>query len=255
MVGVYFSGTGNTKYCTEIFLKELDGEISSRPMEDKQCISLIKENEEILFAYSVQFSNTPKFVRDFIIDNSHLWKGKNIFILATMGLFSGDGTGVSARLFKKYGANIIGGLHLKMPDSIGDEKILKKTIKANREIVKQAEMKIKKSVECFKNGNPTKDGLSGLHHLLGLFGQRLYFYNKTKNYSEKLKINIDKCCGCGKCVKLCPMNNIQLENKKAISKNKCTMCYRCINNCPNKALTLLGKEVVEQCVIEKYIIS
>lgn len=35
--------------------------------------------------------------------------------------------------------------------------------------------------------------------------------------------------------------------------NQCTMCYRCINNCPKQAMTLLGKTVVEQSVIEKYI--
>lgn len=39
-----------------------------------------------------------------------------------MGLFSGDGAGILGRLLQQYGAEIIGGLHLRMPDSIGDEK-------------------------------------------------------------------------------------------------------------------------------------
>lgn len=245
MIGICFSGTGNTRHCTEVFLRELEGEYKLYPMENKESISAIRNSNDIVFSYSIQFSNTPKFVRDFIIENAELWKGKNIFIIVTMGLFSGDGTGVSARLFKKYGANIIGGLHLKMPDSIGDEKVLKKTIDRNKEIVKAAEVKIKKSVEAFKDGNATQEGLSIFNQFLGLFGQRLYFYNKTKDYSNKLKINKDKCTGCGKCIKICVMNNIELSGSKAISKNKCTMCYRCVSNCPNKAITLLGKEVVE----------
>ena len=49
------------------------------------------------------------------------------------------------------------------------------------------------------------------------------------------------------------MENIIIENNKAKSLDKCTMCYRCINNCPTCAITLLGKRVVEQSVIEKYI--
>jgi ferredoxin len=49
------------------------------------------------------------------------------------------------------------------------------------------------------------------------------------------------------------MNNIKVVDKKVVQKNQCTMCYRCINNCPMQAITLLGKRVVEQSVIEKYI--
>lgn len=47
-----------------------------------------------------------------------LWKGKKVFCMATMGAFSGDGAGCSARLLKKYGAKIIGGLHVRMPDAV-----------------------------------------------------------------------------------------------------------------------------------------
>ena len=49
------------------------------------------------------------------------------------------------------------------------------------------------------------------------------------------------------------MKNITIKDQKAVSSDRCTMCYRCINKCPKQALTLLGKKVVEQCGIEKYI--
>lgn len=93
----------------------------------------IKDNEEIVFSYSVQYSNIPKMLKDFIDQNQHLWKGKKIFVIATMGLFSGDGAGILARRLRKYGAQIIGGLHLKMPDSIADEKALKRPLEKNIE--------------------------------------------------------------------------------------------------------------------------
>lgn len=86
-----------------------------------------------------------------------------------------------------------------------------------------------------------------------MFGQRLYFYNKTKKYNDKLKIDISKCIGCGKCVELCPMKNIDLKAGVATSHHQCTMCYRCVNNCPTMALTVLGKTVIEQSRIEKYL--
>ena len=56
-----------------------------------------------------------------ILKHKILWSNKKIFVICTMSLFSGDGSGVLARLLQKYGAEIVCGVHLKMPDSIGDE--------------------------------------------------------------------------------------------------------------------------------------
>ena len=120
-------------------------------------------------------------------------------------------------------------------------------------IVKKAEEKIKECANKFKTGVPLKEGLGLKHHIIGLFGQRLWFYNKTRSYTDKFKIKSERCVGCGKCAAVCPMSNIELDNDKAKGKGKCTMCYRCFSNCPKQAITILGKEVQEQCKIEKYI--
>lgn len=253
MIGIYFSGTGNSKYCIEKFLKEYNTETRAISIENKDVIQQIQKHKEIIFSYPVQYSNIPKILKDFIINNHDLWKDKKIFVIATMGLFSGDGAGILARLLEKNGANIIGGLHLKMPDSICDERVLKRSLDNNKKIVANAEKKIKEAVQDLQNGNAPQEGIGILYHLAGLFGQRLYFINKTKKYSHKLKINTRECVGCGKCADLCPMKNISLSNGIAVSDNQCTMCYRCISKCPKQAITLLGKHIVEQCYIEKYL--
>lgn len=253
MLGIYFSGTGNSRYALERFLGKYDESAKVFAIEDENIVSHIKNNEEIVFSYSVQFSNIPKMLKDFVDRNQHLWQGKKIFVIATMGLFSGDGAGILARRLHKYGAHITGGLHLKMPDSIADEKALKRPLENNVELVKVAEKKINNAVRDMKNGRPPQEGIGLLYHLAGLFGQRLYFYNKTKQYTDKVKIDTQKCIACGKCVRLCPMKNLNIENNIAKAENQCTMCYRCINICPEQAITLLGKRVVEQGTIEKYL--
>ena len=252
MVGLYFSGTGNSKYCLECFLKEFN-DIQIFSIEDHKVIEQIKHHTQIIIAYPVQYSNIPKILRDFIMKNAAIWKNKEIFIIATMGLFSGDGAGILARLLKKQDAQIIGGLHLKMPDSIADEKVLKHSSEKNKALILEAEKKIIQAAHDFQNGQPSQEGIGLFSHLAGLFGQRLYFYTKTKHYSNKLKINEARCIGCGKCAKLCPMKNIDMTNGKAIAKNQCTLCYRCINQCPTQAMTLLGKKVVKQYDINHYL--
>ena len=253
MIGIYFSGTGNTKYCIEKFMQAYDCTAETVSIEEENVVQKLGRQNEIVMAYPVQFSNIPKIVQDFIIESAAVWEDKKVFIIATMGLFSGDGAGILARLLKKYGAVVTGGLHVKMPDSIGDEKALKRTLTQNRELLSKAVQKIEKAVQEVKDNRVPQDGMGFMAYLVGLFGQRLYFYNKTKTYSDQLKIDSSKCVGCGKCVSICPMKNISLREKKAVSGARCTMCYRCVNLCPQQAVTLLGKRVYEQCRVEKYL--
>jgi len=140
-----------------------------------------------------------------------------------------------------------------MPDSICDVKALKRSPEKNKELVMKAEQKIHKAVYSIKSGKPPQEGLGVCCHLAGLFGQRLYFGWKTKRYTNKLKIDHSKCIGCGLCKSLCPMGNLLIKNGLAVSGDQCTMCYRCISRCPKQAITLLGKRVIDQNDINKYI--
>lgn len=225
MIGIYFSGTGNSRYALEIFIKKYGNGAVLYSIEDEKAVEELDNHDEVVISYPVQYSTVPKFLWDFIDKNSKKWSGKKVFIIATMGLFSGDGTGVLGRLLKQHGAIITGGLHLKMPDSIADEKVLKRPLEKNIMLVNVANQKIKKAVFEIKRGKYPQEGLGILYRIAGFFGQRLWFGYKTKNYSNRLKIDVEKCVGCAKC----------------------------INICPKRAITLLGKKVVCQTSIEKYL--
>ncbi len=251
MTGIYFSGTGNTKHCITKFIESLSCFATKSAPQAVQIISIEEsdlaagalKNEQnlVVLAYPIYYSNLPKIMRDFIVEHKDLWKGQNVYIICTMGLFSGDGTGVSARLLKQYGANIVGGTHVIMPDCISDVKLLKYSPEKNKEIVLKADQKLEAAAHKLANYKPSREGLNFLSHLTGLFGQRLWFSHKTKHYSDKLKIHTESCIKCGKCTSVCPMHNLTLSDASIITAGKCTMCYRCINQCPQKAITLIGK--------------
>lgn len=172
MNAIYLSGTGNTKHITELLFKGIGATGALVPIESPDVKEALKEDELIL-AYPTQFSNIPYLVRDFINIHAAEWKNKKIFLITTMGLFSGDGTGCAARLLKKYGAVITGGLQIVMPDSIGDCKALKKSHEQNKEIIAKADKRVAEAAIKMKAGNYPKEGLSFASHLAGLFGQRL----------------------------------------------------------------------------------
>lgn len=251
MIGLYLSGTGNTEHCVKLLLSLLDPEARAVPIEQDDAAEWPAGHDFIVLGHSTQYSNCPKMMRDFIVGHADLWRGKRVLCLATMGLFSGDGAGCSGRLVARCGGTVVGGLQVRMPDSVCDSKALKKPLEENRGIVAAADRKIRETAADIEKGTFPREGLGPLHRLAGLFGQRLWFYGKTQRYSDKVAFS-DACVGCGTCVRVCPMRNITMEDGRPVAHGNCTMCYRCISLCPERAITLLGDAVVEQCRYAKY---
>lgn len=93
MVGIYFSGTGNSRYAVECFCNEYDEVAKAFSIEDDNVIEAVKTDEMLVVAYLVQYSTVPKILCDFIIENKKFWGNRKVFIIATMGLFNGYGAG------------------------------------------------------------------------------------------------------------------------------------------------------------------
>lgn len=218
MVGIYLSGTGNTKYCIEKLVSLIHSSAKAIPMESPEAISAIQQNEEIYIGYPTQFSNAPYMVRDFIKKNADIWKNKKILCIATMGAFSGDGAGCTTRMLKRYGATILGGIHIHMPDSVCDSKLLKKTMDENRCIIAQADRKIEEVALQIINGDYPQEGITLVSHIIGLLGQRLWFYKKTKGYS---KIPLFGSSGEGDfCTVINEENSSENRRRKGIKEGK-----------------------------------
>lgn len=107
--------------------------------------------------------------------------------------------------------------------------------------MEKATEKIEKVASDMKRQIYPKEGLSFLAHVIGLFGQRLWFYHKTRAYTKKLNIH-ENCSGCGICAKNCPTQNLSLLDGKAVAGDQCTMCYRCISNARKRQLHFWGRK-------------
>jgi MinD superfamily P-loop ATPase len=51
----------------------------------------------------------------------------------------------------------------------------------------------------------------------------------------------DKCALCGKCVKVCPLGNIHIEDGKVKWGGACEQCMACIQWCPSEAINFADK--------------
>lgn len=60
MVGIYFSGTGNSRYAAEMFCNEYDEAAIAFSIEDDKVIDAVKNDEMPVFAYPVNIVRCPK---------------------------------------------------------------------------------------------------------------------------------------------------------------------------------------------------
>lgn len=70
--------------------------------------------------------------------------------------------------------------------------------------------------------------------------------------SNTIKIDVEKCIGCGLCCKDCPHQVLVLKNgKAAMLAEKCLECGHCVAICPKEAFTMSGYDMNEVKAYDK----
>jgi len=56
----------------------------------------------------------------------------------------------------------------------------------------------------------------------------------------EIRIDLEKCNGCGTCVDTCPVGvfELQSEKSKAVKPEECLACRACEAQCPNTAIEI-----------------
>ncbi len=57
-------------------------------------------------------------------------------------------------------------------------------------------------------------------------------------HGPAFKVNPKKCINCGKCVNVCPQNNIKIEDGKYKFGHDCVLCMGCSFGCPKDAINV-----------------
>ncbi|MEE8590933.1 MAG: electron transfer flavoprotein subunit alpha [Spirochaetia bacterium] len=56
--------------------------------------------------------------------------------------------------------------------------------------------------------------------------------------AEPIRIIVDKCVGCGLCIKVCAYDAVSLVDKMAVLNERCTVCGACVSACKYDAIVI-----------------
>lgn len=257
-----YSGTGNTKLVAEMykeFLSEYETTIfmvrmnllDNPPREDSDTeITLHKGNKKhayfnvpdpneydlIGFAYPVHGFNTPSAMYNFIKLLPPVAKGKKTFIFKT----SGEGLTLNnyssqkfIPLLKRKGYDVVCERHHVMPynmifrhspEMVKDEyKYARAYVKLTCSQLEQADFREK--VRYF----PLRYWFVPIVRILWIYAR----VQGPAMHGDK-----KKCIKCGKCAKLCPLENIKIVDGFPKFGTNCVLCVACSFNCPTKAISI-----------------
>lgn len=230
---LYFTGTGNSEYVAKRIGKETD-DIVLNLFEKlrKEDFSEINSKNPWVIVTPTYAWRIPNILREWL-KRTNLSGNPNIYFVMTCGGSIGNAGKYLKSLCADKGMNYFGCFEVVMPENYialfttpSKDKALK--------IIAEAEKIIDKAAFAINNGEQfpnisvtTADKLNS-----GVVNNIFYplFVHAKKFYAT------DACISCGKCVKVCPLNNIHIENSRPIWGKACTHCMACICRCPKEAI-------------------
>ena len=237
---LYYTGTGNSEFVARALADLLDDEsVNLLPYIREKKDGNFRSEKPFVIVFPVYLSTIPVVVKDFLL-RSVFEGNKHFYFFATCASSAGASPNEAIDILKKDPEKLfMGCVKVVMPQNyIMLFKMTEPEEQQRR--YEQAGNDLKEWAELIRAGKPLEtQKTSGLEYAMTKTVAVLY--NKMGTGTGKFRTN-DSCVGCGLCEKMCPMNNIKMENGKPRWIGKCIHCMACINRCPKQAVEA-GKTV------------
>lgn len=229
----FFSGTGNTllvvREMVEVF-KSQGYSVNLLPFEKSNPEDL-NHKRIIGLGFPVAQQGTYKFIWDFITSLPNVNSTK-IFMIDTMGAYSGGIVGPMKKILSMKGYIPIGSQEIKMPNNL-----LVKSLdeNENKRIITEGLNVSRNYAWDLIKGTSKWDSESFKADLMSLFSKKGFMWALTRK-AIGFKVDYEKCVKCSTCAKSCPVNNIKMTEYPEY-KNKCQLCQKCMAVCSLGAIS------------------
>ena len=244
----YFSGTGNTKWAADRMAADLSAHgaeaesVSIEAINKAEVPSLVDTANMVGLAYPIYGSDVPEPMQRFIAALPQQHAKKPVFVFCTQMMFSGDGAFVCRKTLQNLGYHIAYSEHYAMPNNVSMFSWLplygKKLHAFCLKFTAKRISRIAKQIAHNKRHIHVRLG-----YIFGIMQRGPYRYalKQSNGWHDTLGVSAERCIGCERCARICPVNNILMRGKLPEWQGKCVLCTRCYNFCPAAAITYNGK--------------
>nr|WP_308505926.1 EFR1 family ferrodoxin [uncultured Agathobaculum sp.] len=244
---VYFSGTGNSRYCAEMIADELGDSLTDvfPHIRARQAAELQSDRPWVFVAPTYGWQ-LPHIFAEFVQRSNFSGSRKAYFVLTCGSEIGCAGSGI-AKLCKEKSFEYKGVLQVVMPENY--IVLFRAPGQAQaQKIIEAARPDIESGIACIRRGESFPPHKTGVVDWLKSNPVNAMLYRFTIRAAPFYAT--DACIGCGKCAADCVLHNIRLENGKPAWGADCTHCMACICGCPVHAIEYgkaTRKKVRYQC--------
>jgi ferredoxin len=230
----YFTGTGNSLWVARKIAERLNNADLLPMARIWKAEKIMPESEIIGLVFPLYFQGTPdivlRFVEKLILNNVDY-----VFAICTRGLTGGIVFKQLNRILEAKSRRLAYATYLTMHDNY-IVNFDAPTLNRARRIEKKALDRIAEIAEIVNrkaNGN-VSDPLIG-----SIMGNVIYpSWIKDLHHKDRKFWTDEKCNSCGTCLKVCPVDNMELTDGKPSWLHHCQQCFACIHLCPRNAIQI-----------------
>jgi len=232
---LYFSATGNTAFIAREIAKRLDDEcVDLLDRIKQQEHAPLHSEKPFVICAPVYVCEMPRFLSKYLREQSFSGS-KEVYFVFTSGGYCGISGVLAKSLFRKKKMHYRGCAEFTMPRNyVASDAYSMLTAPEVEERITRACGMLDSVAASIRAG----ENLISRHVFLFETVITVPFNPVWSKFKLRAKdfYATEKCIGCGKCAKLCPLNNISLQERKPVWHDSCSHCMACIANCPTEAI-------------------
>ena len=233
----YFSGCGNSRHIAETLSNKLNDTLVFIPeaARNNHYNYTLAEGELLGFVFPVYSWAPPRLVLDFVKQLQLSPKPEYVFFACTCGDECGQTEKIFRKALQEKNWELSACFSLQMPETYiamggfkldTEENARKKIVAADTTLIQTLPRLLNR--EHFSEVHVGSFAWLKSHLINSGFNK--YATDDSKYHAT------EKCIGCSKCVEVCPLKNITLEDGHPKWNGHCTICMACYHYCPTNAI-------------------